>query len=95
MKRVDVKLINNKKRALKLVAKPNFKHYTIHDENLGGTHMRLSKVKLKKPSYLGIAVLDLSKTLMYNFMYKRIERKKQKRLCFLAEVLDELGWHMK
>ena len=50
MNRVDVRLVRERKKALRLVVKPTYKQHTIYDENLVGVHMRLSKVKLNKPS---------------------------------------------
>ena len=69
MNRVDVRLVSEKKKALKLIVKPTYKQHTIYDENLVGVHMRLSKVKLNKPSYVGVAILDISKILIYDFFY--------------------------
>ena len=69
MNRVDVRLVNEQKKALGLIVKPTYKHHTIYDENLVGVHMRLSKVKLNKPSYVGVTILDISKILMYDFFY--------------------------
>ena len=37
---VDVRLVNNHKKALKLAAKPNFKQCTIFDKNLVAIYMR-------------------------------------------------------
>ena len=69
MNRVDVRLVNERKKALKLIVKPTYKQHTIYDENLVGVHMRLSKVKPDKPSYVGVAILDISKLLMYDLFY--------------------------
>ena len=57
-KRVDVRLITNKKRAIKLTSKPNFKRITIFDENLIAMHMKRTKLEHKKPIYLGMCKLD-------------------------------------
>ena len=42
--RVDVKLVNNREKAEKLSAKPNFEHLTIFDENLIAIHMKRTKL---------------------------------------------------
>ena len=55
--------------ALKLIAKPQFKSYTIYNEKLVGIHLEPSQVKLDKPSYVGVATLDLSKAFMYEKHY--------------------------
>ena len=73
MNRVDVRLVNERKKALKLVAKTNFKQHTIYNESLVGVQMRVTKVKLDKPSYVGVAILDISKILMYDFYYDFVQ----------------------
>ena len=77
--RVDVKLVNNKKKAKKLSVKPNFRHCIIFDENLVAIHMKRTKLTFNKPVYCGMAILDLSKTLMYDFHYKYIKPKYGKK----------------
>ena len=73
--RVDIKLVNNKKQAEKLSAKPNFNHCNIFTEDLVAIHMKKTKLVFNKPVYLGMCILDLSKTLMYDFHYNYIKRK--------------------
>ena len=60
--RVDIKLVNVKKQAEKLIAKPNFNHCNIFSEDLVAIHMKKTKLVFNKPFYLGICILDLSKT---------------------------------
>ena len=73
--RVDIKLVNDKKRAEKLSAKPNFKHCNIFSEYLIVIHMKKTMLVFNKPVYLGMCILDLSKTLMYDFDYRYIKHK--------------------
>ena len=65
----DIKLVNNKEDYLKQVMKPNFKGGVLMGENLMSCEMGKVKVKMNKPLYLGQAILDLSKTIMYEFHY--------------------------
>ena len=74
-KRVDIKLVCNEEDATKFVVKPNYHRTTIFDENLIAIHMKKTKVKYDKPIYLGMCILDLSKTLMYDFHYNYIKSK--------------------
>ena len=60
--RVDVRLVNNRKKAQRLVVKPNFKHLTIFVENLIAIHMKRTKLVFDKPVYCGMSILDISKT---------------------------------
>ena len=63
----DIKLVTNNERRNKLVSEPNY-HSTKHfSENLLAIGMRKTKVIMNKPVYLGQAILDISKTLMYEF----------------------------
>lgn len=74
-KRVNVKLINhwaNQGRRLgvrDLVASINFKNISTFSENLAAIQMLQTNIVYNKPIYIGFAVLDLSKNLMYEFFY--------------------------
>ena len=70
--RVDVRLVDERRKAEKLAAKPNFKHLAIFNENLVSIHMKRTNLKFDKLVYCGMAILDLSKTLMYDFHYNYI-----------------------
>ena len=65
--RVDIRLISSDKVAQKLAAKPNYDCCTIFDENLIAVHMKTTKLYFNEPVYLGMSILDLSKSLMYDF----------------------------
>ena len=65
----DIKLVNNKEAYLKTVMKANFKSGTLLGEDLMGCEMGKVKVVMNKPVYLGQAILDLSKIIMYEFHY--------------------------
>ena len=62
-------------KAQKLAAKPNYDCCTIFDENLVVVHMKNTKIYFNKPVYLGMSILDLSKSLMYDFLYNSIKTK--------------------
>ena len=61
----NIKLITNREAYLKLVMKPNSKSWVRFGENLMGCEMGKIKVVMNKPVYLGQAILDLSKIVMY------------------------------
>ena len=71
----DIKLVNNKEDYLKQVMKPNFKGGVLMGADLMSCEMGKVKVKMNKPVYLGQAILDLSKTIMYEFLYDYMKRK--------------------
>ena len=65
----NIKLVNNEEEYLKPVMKPNFKSGTLLGDDLMGCEMGKVKVVMNKPVYLGQAILDLSKIIMYEFHY--------------------------
>ena len=65
----NIKLVNNEEEYLKNVMKPKFKSSTLLGPDLMGCEMGKVKVIMNKPVYLGQAILDLSKTIMYEFHY--------------------------
>lgn len=73
--RVDIRLVRNREKALKLSLKVNFNHATIFYENLIAVYMQKTRLTFNKPVYLGMTILDLSKTLMYYFHYNFIKEK--------------------
>ena len=92
--RVDIKLVNDKKRAIKLSAKPNFNHCNIFSENLVAIHMKSMKLVFNKTVYLGMCSLDLSKTLMYDFHYNYIKRKYGGKAKLLFTDTDSLMYEI-
>ena len=62
--RVDIRLISTDKVAQTLAAKPTYDCCTICDENLIAVHMKKTKLYFNKPVYLGMSILDLSKSMM-------------------------------
>ncbi|XP_041377266.1 uncharacterized protein LOC121389682 [Gigantopelta aegis] len=89
-KRVDVKLISNKKRACKLVAKPNFHAFRIFNEDLVAVHLSKQRLYLNRPIYVGFNILDVSKILMYNFHYNYIKVKYESKAQLLFTDTDSL-----
>ena len=92
--RLDIKLVNNKKQAEKLSAKPNFNHCNIFSEDLVVIHMKKTKLVFNKPVYLGMCILDLSKTLMYDFHYNYIKRKYGDKAKLLFTDTDSLMYEI-
>ena len=67
--RRDIKLVTTDKRRTQLVLEPNYHTWKYFSEHLMTIEMRKTKVKMNKPVYLGMSILDISKTLMYEFWY--------------------------
>ena len=93
--RVDIRLISSDKVTQKLAAKPNYDHCTIFDENLIDVHMKKTKLYFNKPDYLGMSILHLSKSLMYDFHYNYIKTKYGDNAKLLFTNTDSLAYEMK
>ena len=65
----NIKLITNQEVYLKAVMKRNFKSGVRFSPNLMGCELGKIKVVMNKPVYLGQAILDLGKIVMYEFHY--------------------------
>ena len=81
----DIKLATINEKRNKLVSETNY-HTTKHfSEDLMAIEMRKIKVVMNKPVYLSQAILDISKTLMYEFWYDYIKPKYQEKaqLCYM------------
>lgn len=91
---VDIKLVCDEKEAIKLSARPSYDRVTIFDENLIAVHMKRTKLFYNKPIYLGMCILDLSKTLMYDFHYNYILPKYAERARLLFTDTDSLAYEI-
>ena len=65
----DIKLVTTDKKRSKLVSEPNYHTINLISEDLSIIEMEKTKVKMNKPIYLGLSILEISKTLMYEFWY--------------------------
>ena len=82
----NIKLVNDEEEYLKNVMKPNFKSGTLLGPDLMGCEMGKVRVVMNKLVYLGQAILDLSRTIMYEFHYDYMKRKYPKdelKLCYM------------
>ena len=65
----DIKLVTTDKKRSKLVSEPNYHTINLISENLLITETKKTKVKMNKPIYLGLSILEISNILMYEFWY--------------------------
>ena len=82
----NIKLVTTEEKYLNTVMKPNFKSGVLFGENLMGCEMGKIKVVMNKPVYLGQAILDISKIVMYEFHYDYIVPKyglEKLKLCYI------------
>ena len=76
----DIKLVTTDKKRNKLVSEPNYHMTNYISEDLSIIEMNKTKVKMNKPIYLGLSILDISKILMYEFWYDYIKPKYGNRV---------------
>ena len=93
-KRQNVELVDDRKKALKFSSKPNFDRATIFDEHLIAVHMKKTEVYFNKPIFVGQAILDISKTLMFDFHYNFIRDKYGNKAELLMTATDSLVYHI-
>ena len=93
-KRVDVRLITNEKKLLKMTSKPTYVSSKIFNENLVAVHKIKETLTLNRPAYLGMCILDLSKTLMYDFHYNYIKNKYGDKAKLLFTDTDSLTYNI-
>ena len=89
-KRSNIYLETDPDHLLRQVAKPTYVSYKIFHDNLVALHMKNNFLKLDKPSYVGMCILDLSKVLMYDFHYNFIKAKYGDRARLLFTDTDSL-----
>uniref|UniRef100_A0A1B6JA38 DNA-directed DNA polymerase n=3 Tax=Homalodisca liturata TaxID=320908 RepID=A0A1B6JA38_9HEMI len=88
--RVDIRLGTKSKLVERWVSKPNFKSRTIFTENLVAVHFSKKKLLLNKPIYVGMSILDISKTLMYDFHYNVMKEKYGSNIKMVYTDTDSL-----
>ena len=81
----DIKLVTTNKRRSKLVSEPNYHTMNYISEDLSIIEMKTTKVKMNKPIYLGLTILEISKILMYEFCYDYTNPKYNDnvKLCYM------------
>ena len=67
------------------MSQPDYYTTKFFTENLLAIAMRKTEILLNKPVYLGLQILKLSKTLMYDFWYDNAEPKygEKVKLCYM------------
>ena len=84
-KHCDINLVKTDEKRNELVSEPNYHTMKLIDDNLAIIEMKKIKVKMNKPIYLGLSILDISKITLYEFWYDFIKSKygSSAKLCYM------------
>lgn len=93
-KRVDVKLVTSEAKLASLVSKPNYVSCKIFGEDLVAVHNRKENLLMNRPTYVGMCILDISKTLIYDFHYNYIKEKYGDGSTLLFTDTDSLTYEI-
>ena len=94
-KHLDFEIVSDEKRLTKCVNNPSFKHSRIINENLVGVEKQKLKLKLDKPIFIGMSILDLSKQHMYRFYYDVMKPKYGDNIRMVNTDTDSFVFHTK
>ena len=93
-KRTDIKLVTTQEQAETYIYQPNYADRTTFSDNLVAIHMGKTSIYMDKPVYLGASILDISKTLMYDFHYGYIKPKYGDKTKLLFTDTDSLMYEI-
>ncbi|EFP09702.1 hypothetical protein CRE_21850 [Caenorhabditis remanei] len=93
--RVDVKVLSDMDKVMKLAGSNNFKQRHIINDNMILVEMTQKSIKLDKPIYVGMSILDLSKYLMYEFHYDVMLPKYGNNLKLCYQDTDSFIYEIK
>ena len=85
---MDFELVNKQERIQKCINHPNYKSRHVINENLVGVEKYKTILKLDKPIYLGMSILDISKHYMYSFYYDVLKNKYKENIRLLYTDTD-------
>ena len=85
-RRLNFKLANSPKKLLKYSSNPSFYSSVIFNENLVGCHLLKEMCVLDKPIFIGQAVLDIAKLIMYKLYYVKMKEYERKLNCKIEVV---------
>ena len=91
----DIKLVTTDKRRNQLVSEPNYYTTKWFSEKLLVIEMKKTKVNMNKPIYLGLSILEISKTLMYEFWCDYMKSKYGDNVKLYYMDIDSFIMHIK
>ena len=94
-KHLNFEIVSDETRYMKCVNNPSFKTSHIINENLVGVEKQKPKLKLDKPIFIGMSILDLSKQHMYKFYYDVMKPKYGDNIRMVFTDTDSFVFHTK
>ena len=86
--RQNITFATSWKEASRLINKPSFEREEVFSENFSAIHMKKESIVMNKPIYIGTAVLDLSKILMYDYLYNDLKKEYGENVSLLYMDTD-------
>ena len=91
----DIKLVTTNKRRNQLASEPNYHTKKHFSDNLMPIEMKKTRLKMNKPIYLGMSILDIRKTPMYEFWYDFIKPKYEDKTKLFYTDTDSFIIYLK
>ena len=85
----NIKLVPKERKRNYLDSEPNYHTIKFFTENLLATEMRKTQILMSKPVYLGLSILDLSKTVICKFWYDDVKTKFGENA---KEKIKKINW---
>lgn len=79
---------------MKIASKPTYVSSKIFNKDLVGVNVKRPTIQLNRPSYVGMCILDLSNTLMYDFHYNYVKKKYNNKAKQLFTDTDPLTYEI-
>ena len=91
----NIKLVTTERKRNYLVLEPNYHTTKFFTESLLAIEMRKTQILMNKPVYLGLSILDLIRTVMYEFRYDNVKiiYGENAKLCHMD--IDSFIVHVK
>ncbi|KAF0749613.1 Uncharacterized protein FWK35_00019098 [Aphis craccivora] len=86
----DMKLVSCPRKMRKLINRPTIKQCTTYCENLAAVSIHKKEIDFCKPIYIGFAVFEQSKILMYDYHYNVMKRHYDDKITLLYIYTDSL-----
>ena len=94
-KHQNIKLVTTERTRNYLVSEPNYHTTKFSTENLLQIEMGKTQLLMDKPAYLGLSILDLSKTVMCEFWYDYVKPKYSENVILCYMDTDSFIVHVK